>query len=149
MNLAILPFSRIIEIPAGTDLGVNASSISLIDAQGSALECNWISISVVSGTIVNDADSYFGMFFSGLSGTPAGVVNDIELTGSASIGIVGSLDMRGSPITYEVFLGDTNRVSEVQIGVGGDDAQVGKFALTYGVKVPINPLRAKDRFAGV
>lgn len=144
MKTALKPFTTLVSLPTGAGLDETASAIPLVDSQGNSLECNYISIQSVSGDINTGA---FGMFFSSLSGTPAGVVSDINGTGNSTFGVIGNTDAVGGGVPVEVFLGDTNRVSEVQIGLA-NSVNVGKFALTYGVRVPINPLRAKDRPTG-
>jgi hypothetical protein len=150
MKTAVKPFTTIVAIPAGAGLDETASAVTLVDSAGNTLECNWVRIEPVSGGPVGEQNIY-GMFMSSLSGTPGGTVNDISGTGQANIGVVGSTFNAGTMNPIEIFLGDAYRVSEVQIGVeqfdnrakGGCD-----FALTYGVRVPINPLRAKDRPTG-
>ena len=98
-DYTIRPFSRIVHIAAGTDLGESASAISLIDASGVALECNWVKIQSLSACYTQGA-----VFFMGASGAQhqrgdgaATLIRNIYPGVSATLGLVGSLSASGAP----------------------------------------------------
>jgi hypothetical protein len=136
MKTAVLPITKLLQIPSGTDLFEEASAIPLTDSDGNSFEANWIKVTPVSG----DNQVFAGIFFSSISN----VVVDVENTTGATIGSVFPTDDRGAMHPIEIFFPDSSRFSEVQVGVSNGNADT-VIAITYGYRVPINPLRARMR----
>jgi len=115
-----------------------ATPVSLYDSSGTLLDCNWCRVQAVD----HDADGYFGVGVSSV-GTN---VHEVSGGGSAIAGAIGGQDVRGIP-TAELFVMDQDRFNQIQIW-HSELGQSNRFIVTYGYRVPVNPLRGTIRGLG-
>ena len=142
MGHSLRPFTQIAHVGTGTDFGESASAIPLVDSQGNAVKCNWIYVLPVSSE--TDENYYFTVFVSGVNAS--NLIRDVDRTTSASVGKSAHLDRRGALTAVEFNLADDDAVSEIQIRVALGGAC--NFAISYGYKMPENPLRGSSRGRG-
>ena len=144
MDYSVRPYTKVVVLPKDVGLGrigghnKDASAIPLTDSGGNALLCNWIRVSPTSGI----AGGVYGVFFSSMDDITLPMNNVSGTDASAMPGMTGSIDPN-RPDTLEIVLSDSDAVSEIQLGVARlDGAGGGSFAITYGYRMPINPMRA-------
>jgi hypothetical protein len=145
MEFSVRPYSQIAAIPKGTGMGKEASAVTLTDSAGNALKCNWIKVEPLSGVELGA----YSVFLSSIDDVTI-PLNNVSGAGSAMPGQIGTLGLNRSN-SLEFFLSDSDAVSEIQIGVSGAaglPAGVTPFILTYGYRMPINPLRAAAAIRG-
>jgi len=116
------------------------SSITLTDSEGTALECNFVSVEGSS-----NSDAFFSVILSSIQ-VEAGVLSKHAATMQGTVsGVIGGT-ARLQQGVVEFVLSDGDRVSEITISQNtGDDA---RYFINYGEVYTGNPLRAQMRPKG-
>ena len=123
------PFTKIVNFT-----GASSTYVTLTDTSGIPIKCNYIAASV-AGTA-----TYAGYFLV----TPSGISSNPQVTlGNGASGTLGKLGSILNPV--ELFLGGGDACSSVYVELSGVAAPL---IISYGVKVPINPLRNIGSFPG-
>ncbi len=124
------PFTKIVNFTVAP----SATYVTLTDTGGTPIKCNYIAASV-AGTA-----TYAGYFLV----TPSGISSNPQVTlGNGASGTLGKLGSILNPV--ELFLGGGDACSSVYVELSGVAAPL---IISYGVKVPINPLRNIGSFPG-
>jgi hypothetical protein len=125
------PFTKIVNFTGAP----SATYVTLTDTGGTPIKCNYIAASV-AGTA-----TYAGYFLV----TPSGISSNPQITlGNGASGTLGKLGSIMNPV--ELFLGGGDACSSVYVELFGSVAA--PLIISYGVKVPINPLRNIGSFPG-
>lgn len=122
------PFTKIVNFT-----GASSTHVTLTDTGGTPIKCNYIAASV-AGTA-----TYAGYFLVTPSGTSS---NPQVALGNGASGTLGKLGSIMNPV--ELFLGGGDACSSVFVEISA----AAPLIISYGVKVPINPLRNIGSFPG-
>jgi len=124
---------------------LTASSVTLADTGGNALDCNYISVECSSAVTTG---YYTARIFPTNITTPAANQGDAAAaSGFTTSGFVGGASKMNSGYPVEFVLADNDRTSVVKIEQA--TAEPGLYTITYGQIWTGNPLRDGERPKGL
>ena len=116
------------------------SSITLTDSEGTALECNFVSVEASGG-----ADAFFSVILSSIPVAAGNLSKDAANMIGFTSGVIGGA-ARSAQGVVEFVLADNDRVSEITISQNTGDAS--RYFINYGEVWTGNPLRDGERPKG-
>lgn len=119
----------------------NTLDVNLVDSKGTLLQCNYVEVVNIAG---NGKANNFNVEVSSFGSFATNNKNYDPAGASALPGITSYQRRANSASIVCFFLPDSAKISSLRIL----PEATSEFAVNYGVAVPYNPMRSKDRPTG-
>jgi hypothetical protein len=145
-DFIIKPFCQVI---TASQVDPTGFDFSFVDSTGSLLECNWFQVINIRGNVHGGIsnNSYLAVEVSSF-GTEAADSGDLIFDPATPRSVPGMITSQKRAVTsnsVEMLLPDSTKTTGITIY----SVALSEIAVMYGVAIPYNPLRFKDRPTGV